>query len=91
MRRLLYIIIGVVVLGMVVTSCENKSLNRQLDDLDTLMRVNPDSVYAVLDSMDTRSMSKRQRMRHSLLLADAQNKAYIDFTTDSAMLLVADD
>lgn len=90
MRRLLYIIIGVIALCVVSTGCENKALNRQLDDLDTLMRVRPDSVYAVLDSMDTHSMSKHQRMRHALLLADAQNKAYIDFTTDSAMLEVAD-
>lgn len=90
MRRLIYIIIGVIVLGCICTGCENKSLSHQLDELDTLMRVNPDSVYAVLDSMDTRKMSKHQRMRHALLLADAQNKAYIDFTTDSIMLEVAD-
>lgn len=85
MRRLIYIIIGVIALGCVCTGCENKSLSHQLDELDTLMRVNPDSVYAVLDSMDTRKKSKHQRMRHALLLADAQNKAYIDFTTDSIM------
>lgn len=74
MRRLIYIIIGVIVLGCICTGCENKSLSHQLDELDTLMRVTPDSVYAVLDSMDTRKMSKHQRMRHALLLADAQNK-----------------
>lgn len=90
MRRLLYVLICVFALCVVSTSCENKALNCQLDDLDTLLRVRPDSVYAVLDSMDTRNMSKSQRIRHALLLADAQNKVYIDFTTDSAMIAVAD-
>jgi hypothetical protein len=36
------------------------------------------------------SLSRRQRMRHELLRARAMNKAYIDFTTDSVMKLVAD-
>jgi len=85
MRRLIYIIIGVIVLGGVSASCENRSVTEQLEELDMLMRVSPDSVYAVLYSMDTRNMTKHQRMRHALLRADAQNKAYIDFTTDSVM------
>ena len=66
------------------------------------MAVNrPDSALQLLCSLDSSlrfpsfggtegRLSHRQRMRHELLRAKAMNKAYVDFTTDSVMRLVAD-
>ncbi len=39
---------------------------------------------------ESRAQSEASRMYYALLRADAQNKAYIDFTTDSIMQQVAD-
>lgn len=51
----------------------------------------PDSAFAMLDSVREQKASwrTRQQMRYELLRAKAQNKAYIDFTTDSVMKEVA--
>ena len=64
----------------------------QLRHLDSLLIEYPDSVYKVLEGMEKEShaQSESSRMYYELLRADAQNKAYIDFTTDSVMLVVAD-
>lgn len=64
----------------------------KLRHLDSLLIEHPDSVYQVLEGMEKEShaQSEASRMYYALLRADAQNKAYIDFTTDSVMLQVAD-
>lgn len=74
-------------------SCGNGSKFRnQLCALDSALVAHPDSVYEVLQGMKEEAVthSKSDRMYFELLQADAQNKAYIDFTTDSVMLKVAD-
>lgn len=64
----------------------------KLRHLDSLLIEHPDSVYQLLGGMEkeAHAQSESLRMYYDLLRADAQNKAYIDFTTDSVMLLVAD-
>lgn len=65
---------------------------QKLDTIDTLITQHPDSAYRLLTSMhdDASKQGKRMRMRYALTMADAQNKAYIDFTTDSVMKQVAE-
>lgn len=64
----------------------------ELRHLDSLLIEHPDSVYRVLEGMEKEShaQSEASRMYYALMRADAQNKAYIDFSTDSLMLQVAD-
>ena len=72
---------------------------------DSLMAERPDSALLLLNThgpippssgeegqgwWGTHSSSRRQLMRHELLRARAMNKAYVNFTTDSVMKLVAD-
>ena len=72
---------------------------------DSLMAEHPDSALLLLNThgpippssgeegqgwWGTHSFSRRQLMRHELLRARAMNKAYVNFTTDSVMKLVAD-
>ena len=55
---------------------------------DSLMRTRPDSALKLLQaipSTETTRLGKKHRMRYQLLLADAQNKCYVNFTTDSVM------
>lgn len=76
------------ILSGITGACVNDSkVEALLDNADTLVKDYPDSVLAILDSMNEEIMDcpKSQRMRYELLHADAQNKAYVDFTTDSVM------
>ena len=78
----LYIIIATVILA----GCRGKSEFRQtLESLDSVLVSRPDSVYDVLNKLEPQKQSETDRMYYELLRADAQNKAYIDFTTDSVM------
>ena len=58
---------------------------RRLLAADTLMDEQPDSAYRMLCEMndEAKSMPDAQRMQHLLLRSNAQNKAYVDFTSDS--------
>lgn len=77
----------------VTFACDRaREVSARLDKIDTLMREDPDSALVLLDSMRVGEdeWSEPLRMRYELLRADAQNKAYVDFTTDSVMKVVAD-
>jgi hypothetical protein len=59
---------------------------------DSLMDSRPDSALSVLDAAreHTAGAPEAVRMRYQLLRHQAMNKAFVPFTTDSAMLAVAD-
>ena len=63
----------------------NSTFERQLAVADSLMRHNYDSAYTLLKDMDSlaQHMPERLRMKHMLLRANAQNKAWEFFTSDS--------
>ena len=63
----------------------NSTFERQLAVADSLMRHNYDSAYTMLKDMDSMAqhMPERLRMKHMLLRANAQNKAWEFFTSDS--------
>ena len=82
----------VITVAVLAISCSEHSADRLLASADSLMNTRPDSAYSMLDSLSQQNAhaSESLRMRIELLKAKAQNKAYIDFTTDSVMLEVAD-
>ncbi len=67
-------------------------MSQRFLEIDELTNAHPDSALAILDSMRTsvKSYSRPVRMKYELLYAKAQNRAYVDFTTDSVMLEVCD-
>ena len=74
-------------------ACSYKNdAEKALDKATQLLETKPDSSLAILDSIRVRykDWSKSQRMQYELIYAQAQNKAYIDFTTDSIVLSVAE-
>ena len=81
MIRCLYIIIGVALM----MGCTDGKYDAVLSQIDTLMEAHPDSALLRLDSIRSlkESWPKRLRMRYDLLEAKAQNKAFVDFTSDS--------
>ena len=76
------------VVVFVLSSCTGGRYDTLLCQADSLMTANPDSAWALLsavDSVDMQHQRRSTRMRYELLRAEAQNKLYIDFTTDSVM------
>ena len=59
---------------------------------DSLSLARPDSAMAIMDSIGQTKdrLSRSERMYYELIRAKVQNRAYVDFTTDSVMLEVAD-
>ena len=84
MKQAIHLIILMAVLTMMV-GCTGDGYTPELRGIDTLIDNHPDSALALLDSLRTEKngWSKARRMRYDLLTAKAQNKAFVDFTTDS--------
>ena len=76
-------------LTILMLSCSGGSrYHALLDRADSLMAEHPDSAYALLTSIDSADMSrqgKAVRMRYELQRAEAQNKLYTPFSTDSVL------
>lgn len=85
------LLLSVVLQVSLLAGCTNRSVTARLSQIDSLMTNRPDSALILFDNMkaEKASWSKSQRMRYDLLKAKAQNKAFVDFTTDSVMLEVA--
>lgn len=77
---------AVCVAAVVLLSCSKADLGteRTLADVASFIEERPDSALTILDTMDSFSLTTSAlKARHSLLLAMARDKNYIDDTTDS--------
>ena len=72
---------------LLASSCGRKEADELFVRVEAVMDEHPDSALAMLDSVAymTDGYSRSQLMRYHLLHAKAQNKAYVDFTSDSIM------
>ena len=84
MKQTIHFVIFCAVLIFTV-GCTGDGYTPELRGIDTLIDSHPDSALALLNSLRTEKndWSKARRMRYELLTAKAQNKAFVDFTTDS--------
>ena len=77
-------IIILVAVAFVTSSCENATINEQMDKAECLMNEKPDSALIILKSLDkSNSLSEVQNARYALLYSQALDKNYIDETNDS--------
>ena len=80
-------------LATLMSCTEHGDFERRLTTADSLMtHEQPDSAYRMLCGMneEAEEVSEPLRMRHQLLRSNAQNKAYVDFTSDSIGCLLVD-
>ena len=79
------IVIAVIAATCLMMGCTDGRYSAVLSQIDTLMEAHPDSALQRLDSLRSQKESwpKSLRMRFDLLEAKAQNKAFVDFTSDS--------
>ena len=84
MRRLPYFLLCLWAL-CILMGCAGDGYSPTLKAIDSLMADRPDSALTLLYGMKTEvgGWSRSQRMRYHLLTMKAQNKAYVDFTSDS--------
>ena len=78
---------------LLLAACSgNRQVTALLDRIDSLTYEQPDSALCLLQQHEAEAStwSRSQQMRHALLTARAQNKAFVDFTTDSVLLEVTD-
>ncbi len=86
-RLILFLLCGIALFG-----CSRyRGFGRELDRAEALMQEHPDSAYGMLYAMNGRAgeMYTSLRMRHLLLLCNAQNKADVPFASDSAGTVLA--
>ena len=79
------IVIAIIAAVCLMVGCTDGRYSAVLSQIDTLMEAHPDSALQRLDSLRSQKESwpKSLRMRYVLLEAKAQNKAFVDFTSDS--------
>ena len=80
-------------LATLMACTEYGEFERRLTTADSLMNHGQaDSAFRVLCGMnaEAKSMPQSLQMRHLLLRSNAQNKAYVDFTSDSIGCLLVD-
>lgn len=70
----------------------SRRLPREVARADSLLATRPDSALALLRGVagEVEGCSRADRMRYDLLRAEAQNKAYEDFTSDSTVRAVTE-
>ena len=81
------------VLSMLLTGCiHDGEADKSITDAEQLLNTNPDSSLFILDNIreDKSTWSRSQQMRYELVYAQAQNKAFVNFTTDSIALVLVD-
>lgn len=76
---------------LVACTAHDKQAENVINDAQQLLETMPDSALATLDSIKGHKAEwpQSQRMQYELVYAQAQNKAYVDFSTDSIVLEVA--
>lgn len=86
------IICAVIATSLALLGCShNKHAEYILNQAESLMEDKPDSAFHLLQlhENDFTPLSASLKMKYSLTLSDAQNKAYIPFTSDSIAKQVA--
>lgn len=92
MQRLIYLLLILTTLIVSFACSHDKHADETIERALTLLDERPDSALAILDAIHDAKAAwpEAQRMRYALAYAQAQNKAYVPFTTDSVVLAVAD-
>ena len=78
---------------LVLYACTSQQRHEQaLQKVKSIINEHPDSAMKMLDEMEVHAdgFSKRTRMQWLMLRVSAQNKCYVDFTSDSIPKLLVD-
>ena len=79
-----------ILLWIICTACNSGKPSAEFDRLEQLMPHHPDSVLQALESMDTLHLSEREQAYYYLLQTEAEDKCYVEHTTDSLISWAGD-
>ena len=84
--------LSLLILAFILSSCTDKHADSVIAEAQQLLNTKPDSALAVLDDIreSKEDWPRSQQMRYELVYAQAQNKAFVNFTTDSIVLSLVD-
>ena len=84
--------LSLLILAFILSSCTDKHADSVIAEAQQLLSTKPDSALAVLDDIreSKEDWPRSQQMRYELVYAQAQNKAFVNFTTDSIVLSLVD-
>lgn len=90
MKKCIWVVGMLVVLSWIVSCGRNTAVRQQLECLDSLSDVRPDSALTQLESMrqEMSEQSEHVRMYYELLCVKAADKAFIVHTDDSLILQI---
>lgn len=89
MIKITEIIIYIIHLLILMTSCGERTVMRVLSDVESFIEARPDSALVVLREVDTTVLqTQSERAKYSLLYAMALDKNYID-TSDTRIIMPA--
>ena len=80
-------------IACILSACgPDKHAESIITEAEQLLNTKPDSALAVLDDIreSKEDWPRSQQMHYELVYAQAQNKAYVNFTTDSIALELVD-
>ncbi|MEE1289201.1 MAG: hypothetical protein UHK44_11495 [Bacteroidaceae bacterium] len=79
-------------MAFILFSCTDQHADSIITKAEQLLNTKPDSALAVLDDIreSKEDWPRSQQMRYELVYAQAQNKAFVNFTTDSIVLSLVD-
>ena len=80
-------------IACILSACgPDKHAESIITEAEQLLNTKPDSALAVLDDIreSKEDWPRSQQMRYELVYAQAQNKAFVNFTTDSIVLSLVD-
>ncbi|MBQ5393315.1 MAG: hypothetical protein IIU52_05760, partial [Bacteroidaceae bacterium] len=92
MKQVFPVCVFAVLCVLQVSCVHNKEVEHIVSNAEQLLNTNPDSSLFILDNIreDKPTWSRSQQMRYELVYAQAQNKAFVNFTTDSIALVLVD-
>ncbi|MBR1666853.1 MAG: hypothetical protein IJ693_01095, partial [Bacteroidaceae bacterium] len=93
MKKSIYQILSILLPLFLLPSCtDDEHVLSLLDHAEAVMEEHPDSAYTMLTEADSLipQQSKKTRMRHSILMADANNKLYQPLPSDTLFQEVVD-
>ena len=92
MKQVFSVCVFAVLYVLQVSCVHDKEVEHIVSNAEQLLNINPDSSLFILDNIreDKSTWSRSQQMRYELVYAQAQNKAFVNFTTDSIALVLVD-
>jgi hypothetical protein len=91
MRTTILIVVTLFLLVSISGCHKTSKIEAQLNRADSIMMVNPDSAFSIILEIDTAQLKSRQdKALYCLLLTQACDKLYFEFTTDSIIKIATE-